>query len=111
MCIYDYLTPHDIVNFIPIEIYHSKDLDLNPKLLFAVISKLCYEGKSDHIVSTNGILADLFGKSKKTICRYLKRLEELGFIRVEFVYDKRYNWKNILCKRIYLNLNKNYNDN
>lgn len=107
MCIYDYLTPHDIVNFIPIEIYYSKDLNLNPKLLFAVISKLCYGRKSGHIDITNDELAHIFGKSKKTICRYLKCLEELGFIRVEFIYDERYDWKNILCKRIYLNLKKN----
>lgn len=102
MGIYDYLTPHDIVNFIPIEIYHSKDLNLNPKLLFAVISKLCYGIKSDNIDVTNDELAHIFGKSKETIRRYLKCLEKLGFIRVELVYDERYGFKNILGKKIYL---------
>lgn len=102
MCFYKFLKPHDIVNFMPIEIYHSKDLNLNSKLLFAVISKLCYESKSDHIDITNNELVHMSGKSKSTINRYLKHLENLGFIRVELIYNKRYNWENILGKKIYL---------
>lgn len=102
MCFYNFLTPHDIVNFIPTEIYYSKDLDLNPKLLFAVISKLCYERKSDHIDITNNELLHMSGKSKSTINRYLKRLESLGFIRVELICDERFKWKSILGKKIYL---------
>jgi hypothetical protein len=59
----------------------NKLLNANEKLLLAEIKLLC--GRNDHCWPKNRYFAQLFGKSTKTISRWLKKLVKLGFIRIE----------------------------
>ncbi|MFD2514178.1 helix-turn-helix domain-containing protein [Pontibacter locisalis] len=59
----------------------SKLLNANEKLLLAEIKLLC--GRNSHCWPRNRYFAELFNKCPKTISRWLKKLEKLGFIRIE----------------------------
>lgn len=101
---YKFLTPHDIENFMQIDHWDYSKASFSCKMLYVFLSKFCYESKADHIVTTNKALARGLGQSMATIKQNLKRLVELGLIRSELIYDERYNRKNILCKKIYVNV-------
>jgi hypothetical protein len=59
----------------------SKLLNANEKLLLAEIKLLC--GRNGHCWPKNRYFAELFNRCPKTISRWLKKLEKLGFIRIE----------------------------
>ncbi|MBX0334324.1 helix-turn-helix domain-containing protein [Pontibacter sp. HSC-14F20] len=67
---------------VPYSFRFNKLLNANEKLLLAEIKLLC--GRNGHCWPKNRYFAELFNRCPKTISRWLKKLEKLGFIRIEF---------------------------
>lgn len=76
---------------IPIEIFSSKELTANEKILYGYLSIF----KKQCCFQSNEALAKAIGVSENTITNGLKHLEELGYVFVEFVNG------NSAARRIY----------
>jgi uncharacterized phage protein (TIGR02220 family) len=71
---------------IPADVRYDKDLTPNAKLLYGEITALCNE--KGYCWAGNGYFADLYQKNKSTIARWLKDLEEKGYITREVIYKE-----------------------
>ena len=72
--------------WIPKEIWLSKDLSANEKILLAEIDSL--GGSSDGCFASNQYFADFFDLSKDRISRLVSGLKNKGYITVELIYKE-----------------------
>ena len=72
--------------WIPKEIWLSKDLSTNEKILLAEIDSL--GGSSDGCFASNQYLAEFFDLSKDRISKLISGLKNKGYITVELVYKE-----------------------
>ena len=72
--------------WIPKEIWLSKDLSTNEKILLAEIDSL--GGSSDGCFASNQYFADFFDLSKDRISRLISGLKNKGYITVELIYKE-----------------------
>ena len=72
--------------WIPKEIWLSKDLSTNEKVLLAEIDSL--GGSSDGCFASNQYFADFFDLSKDRISRLVSGLKNKGYITVELIYKE-----------------------
>lgn len=72
--------------WIPKEIWLSKDLSSNEKILLAEIDSL--GGSSDGCFASNQYFADFFDLSKDRISRLVSGLKNKGYITVELIYKE-----------------------
>ena len=72
--------------WIPKEIWLSKDLSTNEKILLAEIDSL--GGSSDGCFASNQYFADFFDLSKDRISRLVSGLKNKGYITVELIYKE-----------------------
>lgn len=71
---------------IPANIRYDEDLTPNAKLLYGEITALCNE--KGYCWAGNSYFADLYKKDKSTIARWLKDLEDKGYITREVIYKE-----------------------
>lgn len=71
---------------IPADVRYDEELTPNAKLLYGEITALCNE--KGYCWAGNGYFADLYQKNKSTIARWLKQLEDKGFISREVIYKE-----------------------
>lgn len=71
---------------IPADVRYDKELSPNAKLLYGEITALCNE--KGYCWAGNGYFGELYGKDKSTISRWIKQLEEKGYITREVVYKE-----------------------
>lgn len=71
---------------IPANVRYDNDLTANAKLLYGEITALCNE--KGYCWAGNSYFAELYQKDKSTITRWLKQLEDKGYIVREFVYKE-----------------------
>ena len=88
---------------IPADIRYDQDLIPNAKLLYGEITALC--NKKGYCWATNDYFAELYKTSEKTISRWVKNLEEKGYIATT-VQTFRYN-DGTIKKIRYIFLDKN----
>ena len=72
--------------WIPKEVWLSKDLSTNEKILLAEIDSL--GGSSDGCFASNQYFADFFDLSKDRISRLVSGLKNKGYITVELIYKE-----------------------
>ena len=72
-------------NQIPVPIIEADDLNDFEKLLFSEIYTMANSYGS--IFPSNGYLAKRYGKTKGTVSANLKRLEEKGYIKLEYEFE------------------------
>ena len=72
--------------WIPKDIWLSKDLSVNEKILLAEIDSL--GGSSDGCFASNQYFADFFDLSKDRISRLVSGLKNKGYITVELIYKE-----------------------
>ena len=72
--------------WIPKEIWLSKDLSTNEKILLAEIDSL--GGSSDGCFASNQYLAEFFDLSKDRISKLISGLKNKGYITVELIYKE-----------------------
>lgn len=77
---------------IPIEIFSSKEITANEKILYGYLSIF----KKQCCFQSNETIAEKLGMSTATVTRGLKRLEELGYVFIEFIN------KNSARRRVYV---------
>ena len=77
------------------DVRYNKNLTPNAKLLFAEITAL--ENMNGQCFASNRYFADLYGKSKTSISKWISQLVAFGYVSVAFTYkegskeiDKRY---------------------
>lgn len=71
---------------IPANIRYDVDLPPNAKLLYGEITALCNE--KGYCWAGNNYFADLYQKDKSTIARWIKQLEDKGYISRVVVYKE-----------------------
>ena len=70
---------------LPAYVRYEKRLKPAERLLFAEISALT--NKFGYCTASNGYFAELYGIEKATVSRWISHLSELGFLRLEMVYE------------------------
>ena len=70
---------------LPAYVRYEKRLKPAERLLFAEISALT--NKLGYCTASNGYFAQLYGIEKTTVSRWISHLSELGFLRLEMVYE------------------------
>ena len=70
---------------LPAHVRYEKRLKPAERLLFAEISALT--NKFGYCTASNGYFAELYGIEKATVSRWISHLSELGFLRLEMVYE------------------------
>lgn len=83
---------------IPSEVRYCEELKFAERLLYGEITALA--GKEGYCFATNKYFAELYHVIPGTISRWISHLEELKFIKVEIIKDKK---KQIIERRIYIN--------
>tara|TARA_R110002020_G_scaffold2243_1_gene10481 strand:- start:777 stop:1412 length:636 start_codon:yes stop_codon:yes gene_type:complete len=68
------------------EVRYNKDLTPNAKLLFAEITALC--NMNGQCFASNRYFADLYGKSKTSISKWISQLVAFGYVSVAFTYKE-----------------------
>jgi DnaD/phage-associated family protein len=71
---------------IPANVRYDDELTPNAKLLYGEITALCNE--KGYCWAGNGYFASLYNKNKSTIARWLKDLEDKGYITREVIYKE-----------------------
>jgi len=71
---------------IPAEVRYNGELTANSKLLFGEITAL--SSKKGICWATNKYFAELYQVDKKTVSRWIKQLQDCGFISTVMEYDK-----------------------
>ena len=70
---------------LPAYVRYEKRLKPAERLLFAEISALT--NKFGYCTASNGYFAELYETKKETVSRWVSHLAELGFLRLEIVYE------------------------
>ena len=70
---------------LPAYVRYEKRLKPAERLLFAEISALT--NKFGYCTASNGYFADLYETRKETVSKWISHLSELGFLRLEMVYE------------------------
>ena len=70
---------------LPACVRYEKRLKPAERLLFAEISALT--NKFGYCTASNGYFADLYETRKETVSKWISHLSELGFLRLEMVYE------------------------
>ena len=70
---------------LPAYVRYEKRLKPAERLLFAEISALT--NKLGYCTASNGYFAKLYGIEKTTVSRWISHLSELGFVKLEMVYE------------------------
>ena len=70
---------------LPAYVRYEKRLKPAERLLFAEISALT--NKFGYCTASNGYFAELYETKKETVSRWVSHLAELGFLRLEMVYE------------------------
>ena len=70
---------------LPAYVRYEKRLKPAERLLFAEISALT--NKFGYCTASNCYFAELYGTTKETVSRWISHLSELGFLRLEMVYE------------------------
>ena len=70
---------------LPAHVRYEKRLKPAERLLFAEISALT--NKFGYCTASNGYFADLYETRKETVSKWISHLSELGFLRLEMVYE------------------------
>jgi len=83
---------------IPANVRYDKELTPNAKLLYGEITALCNE--KGYCWASNSYFAELYKVSKETVSRWISKLEELGYIRTELIYEQ--GTKSVKERRIYI---------
>ena len=81
---------------IPAEVRYNENLSPNAKLLFGELTAL--SNKKGYSWAKNRYFADLYNVDIKSISRWIKQLNDLGYIKIEIEYDK--NAKQVLNRYI-----------
>ncbi|MGG3734482.1 helix-turn-helix domain-containing protein [Heyndrickxia coagulans] len=71
---------------IPANVRYDKDLNQGAKLLYGEITALSNE--KGYCWAGNSYFAELYGKNKSTIARWIQQLEDKGYITREIIYKK-----------------------
>lgn len=83
---------------IPANVRYDNELTPNAKLLYGEITALCNE--KGFCWANNSYFAELYKVSKETISRWISKLEKLGYIRTELIYEQ--GTKSVKERRIYI---------
>lgn len=83
---------------IPANVRYDDRLTPNAKLLYGEITALCNE--KGYCWASNSYFAELYKVSKETVSRWISKLEELGYIRTELIYEQ--GTKSVKERRIYI---------
>lgn len=83
---------------IPADVRYDDRLTPNAKLLYGEITALCNE--KGYCWANNSYFAELYKVSKETVSRWISKLEELGYIRTELIYEQ--GTKSVKERRIYI---------
>jgi len=83
---------------IPANVRYDNELTPNAKLLYGEITALCNE--KGYCWASNSYFAELYKVSKETVSRWISKLEELGYIRTELIYEQ--GTKSVKERRIYI---------
>ncbi len=78
----------DEINYfaiIPCDVMYNKDLPANAKLLYGTITSLTH--KEGYCYASNAHLAEYYGVTPQAISKWVKLLENFGFIKIEYIYD------------------------
>ena len=70
---------------LPAYVRYEKRLKPAERLLFAEISALT--NKLGYCTASNGYFAELYETKKETVSRWISHLSELGFVKLEMVYE------------------------
>ena len=70
---------------LPAYVRYEKRLKPAERLIFAEISALT--NKFGYCTASNGYFADLYETRKETVSKWISHLSELGFLRLEMVYE------------------------
>ena len=70
---------------LPAHVRYEKRLKPAERLLFAEISALT--NKFGYCTASNGYFAELYETRKETVSKWISHLSELGFLRLEMVYE------------------------
>ena len=70
---------------LPAYVRYEKRLKPAERLLFAEISALT--NKFGYCTASNGYFAELYETKKETVSRWISHLSELGFVKLEMVYE------------------------
>ena len=81
---------------LPAHVRYEKRLKPAERLLFAEISALT--NKFGYCTASNGYFAELYETKKETVSRWISHLSELGFVKLEMVYEG----KQIKGRRIWI---------
>jgi hypothetical protein len=73
-------------SILPAEVRYDSNLTANAKLLYSEITALT--NANGYCYATNGYFANLYGKSKVTISKWVRELAENNYISVEFTYKE-----------------------
>ena len=84
---------------IPASVRYDNELPMGARLLYGEITALCNE--KGYCWATNKYFAELYDMSKKTISRWISKLEERGYIVTELIYKEKS--KEVEERRIYIN--------
>lgn len=93
---------------IPANVRYDNELTPNAKLLYGEITALCNE--KGYCWASNSYFAGLYKVSKETVSRWISKLEKLGYIRTELIYEQ--GTKSVKERRIYIGgdpIDKNIN--
>ena len=71
-------------SILPAEVRYDTNLTANAKLLYSEITALT--NATGYCYATNGYFANLYGKSKVTISKWIRELAENNYIQIEFTY-------------------------
>lgn len=84
---------------IPANVRYCKDLSANMKLMYGEITALSNE--KGYCWASNSYFAELYDVDKRSVSRWIAKLEKLGFIRTELVYEES-GKKQVKERRIYI---------
>lgn len=102
MITYKFLTPHDIGNFMSIDLWNYSKASFSCKMLYVFLSKRCYENKSEYLTLRNKEIASAIGINARTVQRLIRELTDLGYIKTKIIFKG--NTKEVLERRIYVNV-------
>ena len=80
---------------IPSKLRYDSNVIPNAKLLYGDI--MCLSNKEGYCFATNGYFAELYSSTPQAVSRWIKSLEQNGYVRTELIYKG----KEVIQRRIY----------